>query len=350
MRLYLRALLAMVAMSVCTAVPAFAQWEIEDSGTRESLRGVSAVSGDVAWASGTHGAVLRTLDSGRVWQRCSTPEGAEELDYRGIVGFDAKTAIVISSGKGALSRLYKTTDGCGSWKLVATNPDAEGFWDALVAADQKSITILGDPVGRKFVVRSSNDGGATWTNEAMDAAAQGEGAFAASNSSLVIASKAGFFGTGGPEGARLFVRAEGKWSARTMPTFAKGESAGIFSIAAADAEHLVAVGGDYKRPDAAEGNAAWSEDGGRNWHAAAAGPHGYRSAVAYNAKAKQWIAVGPSGTDVSRDGGRTWGAVKPRRDEVADTDAEWNALSLPFVVGPKGRIGRWRGGAVRGAK
>ena len=38
----------------------------------------------------------------------------------------------MSSGKGDLSRLYKTTDGCKTWKLVfATNPDKEGFWDAI---------------------------------------------------------------------------------------------------------------------------------------------------------------------------------------------------------------------------
>ena len=37
----------------------------------------------------------------------------------------------MSSGKGDLSRLYKTTDACKTWKLVFTNPDREGFWDAV---------------------------------------------------------------------------------------------------------------------------------------------------------------------------------------------------------------------------
>lgn len=330
-------------------LPAYAQWDLERSGVTESLRGVSAASGNVAWASGTHGTVLRTEDGGHVWRRCATPEEAEELDFRGVVGFDAKTAIVMSSGKGALSRLYKTSDGCGSWKLVATNPDAEGFWDAISAADQKSLMILGDPVGGKFVVRSSNDGGVTWADEDVDAAAKGEGAFAASNTSLVVNWVDGpaAFGTGGPEGARLFTQCDGckeqRWSAKRMPMFAKGESAGIFAIDFADWAHLVAVGGDYKKPDAAVGNTAWSENGGKSWHAASNGPHGYRSAVAYYAKAKIWIAVGPSGTDVSRDGGKNWSQLKLGVGETAGADAQWNALSLPFVVGAKGRIGKWRG-------
>jgi photosystem II stability/assembly factor-like uncharacterized protein len=339
------------ALAAPSAVlPAFGQWDLEQSGTTESLRGVSSVGGGVAWASGTHGTVLRTEDGGYVWQRCGRPDGAEQLDFRGVVGFDANTAIVMSSGKGALSRLYKTADGGSSWKLLATNPDDDGFWDVLVAADAQHLMILGDPVGGKFVVRSSDDGGVTWKNEDVEAAANGEGAFAASNSSLVMAGKTGFFGTGGPEGARLYAPAGEKWTARAMPGFAKGESAGIFSITAADAKHLVAVGGDYKKPDVATGNAAWSNDDGKSWHAASKGPHGYRSAVAYDAKAKLWVAVGPGGTDISRDGGRTWSAVKPGANESAGADAQWNALSVPFVVGSKGRIGKWRGGNASNAK
>ncbi|HEY9126010.1 MAG TPA: YCF48-related protein [Acidobacteriaceae bacterium] len=328
----------------------YGQWDMQDSGVKESLRGVSWVGGGVAWASGTHGTVLRTEDGGYVWQRCGRPDGAEELDFRGVVGFDANTALVMSSGKGALSRLYKTTDGGSSWKLLATNSDAEGFWDALAAAgptDQKRLVILGDPVGGRFVVRSSEDGGTTWKNEEVDAAFKDEGAFAASNSSLVMVGKAGFFVTGGPEGARLYTLSEKRWVARAMPEFAKGESAGIFSIAAADATHLVAVGGDYKKADAAVENAAWSEDGGKTWGAASRRPEGYRSAVAYDLKEKVWIAVGPSGTDISRDGGKNWVPIKPGAGESADTDTEWNALSMPFVVGSKGRVGKWRGDVAK---
>ena len=63
--------------------------------------------------------------------------------------------------------------------------------------------------------------------------------------------------------------------------------------------------------------------------------------------AKSWIAVGPNGTDVSGDDGRTWIAVKPKTGEPQDADQNWNALSLPFAVGQDGRIGKWaRPGAV----
>ena len=61
----------------------------------------------LAWASGTHGTVLRTEDGGFVWQGCAVPAGAAELDFRGIQAFDEQTAIVMSSGPGDRSRLRR---------------------------------------------------------------------------------------------------------------------------------------------------------------------------------------------------------------------------------------------------
>ena len=108
-----------------------AQWTMQESHTTADLRGIHNVGGGVAWASGTNGTVLRTLDGGATWAACAVPPDAEKLDFRGVQAFDASTAIVMSSGKGDLSRLYKTTDGCATWKVVFTNPDSDGFFDSI---------------------------------------------------------------------------------------------------------------------------------------------------------------------------------------------------------------------------
>jgi photosystem II stability/assembly factor-like uncharacterized protein len=78
------------------------------------------------------------------------PEGAEKLDFRGIWAWDTNTAIVMSSGTGDLSRVYRTTDGCSHWTLVLTNPDKTGFFDAMVFADRQVGYLLGDPVNGAF--------------------------------------------------------------------------------------------------------------------------------------------------------------------------------------------------------
>jgi photosystem II stability/assembly factor-like uncharacterized protein len=103
----------------------------------------------------------------------------------------------------------------------------------------------------------------------------------------------------------------------------------------------VAVGGDYAKPTSGTGTAAYSTDGGEHWMAAVRGPDGYRSAVQYASDAGAWIAVGPGGTDASKDDGKTWTAV------AGEDPTGWNAVSLPFVVGEKGKIGKLRAGALK---
>jgi hypothetical protein len=138
------------------------------------------------------------------------------------------------------------------------------------------------------------------------------------------------------------------WQRTAVPLPSGAESTGIFALASRqnfnDPMHLtleqkragfrrviLAVGGDYVKPNESAGTAAWSEDDGKSWHIAATPPHGYRSSVSWSEELKAWIAVGTNGSDVSRDDGKTWQPID---------DGNWNALSLPFVVGPKGRIAR----------
>jgi hypothetical protein len=109
------------------------------------------------------------------------------------------------------------------------------------------------------------------------------------------------------------------------------DSSGIFSLAFRDEIHGIAVGGDYAKPNESSGTAASTNDGGLHWIASEKPPHGYRSSVAWSEDLRVWIAAGTNGSDISRDDGKTWQAVD---------DGNWNALSLPFVVGPKERIAR----------
>lgn len=116
------------------------------------------------------------------------------------------------------------------------------------------------------------------------------------------------------------------------------------------------VGGDVAKPDDASGNAAFlsSKDGAHlplssyfNVTTPVTPPHGFRSAVAYDAHTNTWITVGPNGTDISADDGRTWHALAPAPIDAPDADKNWVALSLPFAVGPKGRIGKLRTEALK---
>jgi hypothetical protein len=346
---------------IAPAPAAYGPWAMEDSFTKAGLRGIHAVGGGVAWASGTDGTVLRTEDGGYMWQSCAVPPEAEKLDFRGIWAWDANTSVVMASGPGDLSRLYKTTDGCSSWKLLYTNPDKEGFWDGLVFSDRDHGFLFGDPVGGRFYLAFTSDGGTSWRRinaEDLKTVTAGTGAFAASNSALTLAGpvlgviNAPWFGTSGPGGAYVFrggidctmgiahdhpeeCLEQWTFSHDKLPLAGDNSSSGVFSVGILHGDtgisRAVAVGGDYQKPGESMGTAAFWHLGDKGWTASTKAPHGYRSAVAWGAEDKAWIAVGTNGSDVSFDDGKTW--------QYLDS-GNWNAVSLPWVVGPEGRIAK----------
>lgn len=80
------------------------------------LRGLSAVSDRVVWASGANGTIIRTQDGGSSWQPLAVPD-AQTLDFRDIDAVDDRTAYVLSIGVGEASRIYKTMDAGATWTL-----------------------------------------------------------------------------------------------------------------------------------------------------------------------------------------------------------------------------------------
>jgi len=325
-----------VALLLGSLAPA-QSWTPQASGSTASLRGVSAVSGSVVWASGSGGTFLRTTDGGATWKAGKIP-GAADIDFRAISGLDEKTAVMMSAGQGEKSRIYKTIDGGASWNLIYTNPDPEAFFDAIAFWDTAHGILLGDPVKGRFEIMTTDDGGETWKRQKGPSAEPKEGAFATSNSCLFV--RGGhevWFATGGPKGARVFHSTDGgeTWSAAKTPLRNDSASAGIFALGFANPKKGMAVGGDYSKPAETSGNIAITLDGGKTW-AAATAPHGFRSDIKYIAADKVWIATGTSGSDVSSDDGKSW---KPF------DQAGYNAMSFAgatgWAVGPKGAIARF---------
>jgi hypothetical protein len=165
------------------------------------------------------------------------------------------------------------------------------------------------------------------------AANENEAAFAASNSSAFLFDEHSYvLVTGGKGGPHALISQNGRpCKVVPLPLASGTESSGAFSVFFRDRKHGVVVGGDYKKPEERAGTAAFTIDGGKTWKAAQDLPQGYRSSVAWDAPHKRWIAVGAHGSDFSTDDGKTWQPLDA---------GEWNAASLPFVVGPNGRVAR----------
>lgn len=309
------------------SVVALARPRVQISHTSESLRGVSAVSRQVAWASGTHGRYLRTTDGGRAWIPAQVPDAAA-LDFRGVVAFSAAEAFLMSAGPGEQSRIYHTSDAGQHWQLQYTNTNPKGFFDSIAFWDSKHGVVVGDPVSDeagklKFELLVTDDG-QTWRaipSAQLPDAKEGEGAFAASNTCIAILPSTAssrsastpdpniWFATGGKV-ARVFHSADGgrSWQVFDTPIVHGLESTGIFSIAFRDTLHGVIAGGDYKHPNDDGPNLAFTDDGGQSWKLSTLHPLAYFSAVAYDRRVNQ---------DAMRESALAAGGKKARLRRVA---------------------------------
>lgn len=333
----------LLAAGVHAAEPA---WQVQDSGVAVELRGLSVVSSKVAWASGAKGTVLRTVD-GETWAAVPVPDPA--IDVRDIHAVDADTALAMGAGPGAASRVYRTTDGGATWRLVVANTVPAGFWDAMAFRDARRGMLFGDPVDGKFQVYVTGDGGASWQATAgtgLEALA-GEGAFAASGTCLALAGKDdAWFVTGSAAQARAFHSSDGgaSWKAAVLPIPAGAASRGAFSVAFLDRRLGMAAGGDYRDPALAATNGARSTDGGATWHAAPILPAGFMSVlVPVPGAPSTLVAAGLAGSGVSTDAGLNWRVL----DATPVNTVAFASARSGWAVGPKGLLMAYRGAALR---
>lgn len=308
-------------------------WHVADSYTTSSLRGLSVRANEI-WASGTGGTYLHSADGGATWIVAHV-NGAEKLDFRAVAAID-KQIFLVSSGPGDQSRIYGSPDKGKTWRLQFTNTEPKGFFDAVQFWNSQNGIVLGDPLDGHWDILTTTDAGAHWIRRQGPAAPPNEGAFAASGTCLIVRGKTdAWFVTGDKGGGRILHSTDSgqTWKSAAAPVQHDGPAAGILSIAFRDGLNGMVVGGDFSKPASGNGNVAITSDGGRTWRKAVGiGPHGYRSAVAYWPAQKAWLAVGISGSDISRDGGDNW--------QLFD-DRNLNSVGVGdslVAVGPKGVV------------
>ena len=323
------------------ASSAVASWQALPTGSDASLRGLSAVSAEVAWAGGSEGTVLRTVDGGKTWTRHPVP-GAEELQFRDIEALDDQQAILMTAGHPA--RLYRTDDGGASFTLTHESPHEAAFFDGFDFWDAQRGLVMSDPVDGVLLLLLTDDGGRSWQRipaKQLPPTLDGEAGFAASGTNVAVAgSQLAWVGTGG-QAARVFRTQDGgqSWSVSGTPLASGASSKGIFSIAFRDAKHGLALGGDYQDAESSDGNVARSVDGGKTWQTIQGPPPGgHRACVVHlpDHSKTTWLAVGRAGTDLSFDDGESWTPLSKvgfYAADVADDGTVW-------AVGDAGRAAR----------
>ncbi|RZK76791.1 MAG: oxidoreductase [Pedobacter sp.] len=306
------------------------------TGTSTSIRGMSIVSDQVAWVSGSNGTVGRSLDGGNTWQWIK-PAGYEKLDFRDIEAFDSNKAIIVNAGSPAYILL--TVDGGKNWKQTYKNLDSAIFLDGMDFWDDKKGIIFGDPIKNKMQLLRTFDGGYTWQNISSNLKpnlAIGEAGFAASGSTIKVNGKGKVWIATGGSVSNIYTSNNygNNWEVYKCPIIQGESSTGPFSIAFLDKKNGVVVGGNYLKDNENTNNVWFTSNGGKNWVKPLKPVDGYRSGVMY-VNRQVLLATGSSGTDLTTDGGVSWYNISKLNLNVIQKS---KSGKLILAAGNKGQI------------
>ena len=244
-----------------------------------SIRAIELMGEDIAFAAnnGTYG-MYNSQE--QTWKTNIQKFDTLTPEFRAVASTNSDF-FMLSVGNPAL--LYKTGDS-GSMELVYREENEKVFYDAMSFWNDKEGIAMGDPVDTCLSIIITRDGGKTWNKiscENLPVAAEGEAAFAASNSNIAIQGNKTWILSGGMKSRIFFSPNKGEtWEVFDTPVIQGTGTQGGYSLDFYDENQGFIIGGDYTKPDENKANKAVTKDGGKTWDLVAAGQEpGYKSSV-----------------------------------------------------------------------
>jgi photosystem II stability/assembly factor-like uncharacterized protein len=236
-------------------------------------------------------------------------------EYRSLAT-NGKDFFALSIGNPA--RLYKFSKNLADKTLVYQENHEKAFYDSIQFWNEKEGIAIGDPTGDCLSVIITHDGGNTWIK--IDCAhlpkvQEGEAAFAASNTNIVLKGSKVWIVSGGKKSRVFHSNDKGKsWQVFETPIVQGEAMTGIFTADFYDENIGFVAGGNYEKPTQNFQNKAVTTDGGKTWNVIGENTgFGYASCVQFvpKSKGKGIVSVGASGLQYSADGGYTWKQFLP---------------------------------------
>lgn len=276
-----------------------------------SIRAITAVDHNTMWFGGSKGQFGYTEDGGKTWQIDSIQhEQQPALEFRGIAKTNTALFLLAVSSP---ALLFKSTDKGKNWTVVYEENHPKAFYDAIAFWDDKNGIAMGDPTDGCLSIILTKDGGNTWHKipcDQLPPTAEGEAAFAASNSNIALVGNHAWIVSGGKK-ARVFHSPDRgtSWEVFDTPIAQGGQMTGIFTTDFYNEKQGIIFGGDWEKQTQNTQNKAITKDGGKTWQLLADGQHpGYRSSVKYvpNSQGKALFALGIPGISFSENEGQDW--------------------------------------------
>lgn len=221
------------------------------------------------------------------------------IEYRDVL-VTKTSRLVLASGDSS-ETIYSNR----VMKHIVRTPFPGQFLDGIDVANP-TIFMMGDPTDGLFTLYYSLNLGLTWNKVTNPPKAfEGEAGFAASGTNVRMLSESEWLFVSGGVHSRLFRTKDSgsTWTENSMG-FPSCASCGAYSFVALPNQTIIAVGGDYTKPDQGKGACRISNDDGLTWHEPKTNPNGYRSNVMYHNGTV--YSCGTNGIDFSIDNGETW--------------------------------------------
>lgn len=222
-----------------------------------------------------------------------------------------KYLFVLSVANPAL--LYRISKEDLSYELVYQENHEKVFYDSMQFWNDLQGIAIGDPIEGCFSIITTRDGGTTWQKRLSNQSpqlAEGEAAFAASNTNIVIKGNNTWLVSGGKKARVFFSDDKGEsWSINETPMVQGKQMTGIFTADFYDSKTGFISGGNYEVLSQNFDNKAVTHDGGKTWQLVAQNQgFGYASCVQYvpESNGKEIVSLGASGLYYSNDGGNNW--------------------------------------------
>lgn len=234
----------------------------------------------------------------------------EKLEFRSIAQ-NSKAVFIANIGNPAF--IYKVNKLDTSFQKVYTENNVKSFYDSMNFWNDKEGIAIGDPTEDCLSILITRDGGKSWKKiscKNLPKVADGEAAFAASNTNICIKGDNTWIVSGGKKARVFFSSDKGiTWEVYETPIVQGQAMTGIFTADFYDKTIGVIAGGNYAAPNQNSKNKAITYDGGKTWKLLAEkSGFGYASCIQFvpKSKGKQLVAVGLSGLYYSANGGNNW--------------------------------------------
>ncbi len=135
------------------------QWVELNSGVSSRLNSLSSIKDLTTWACGAGGTVIKSSNMGDSWSNANSGEIPVSANLNHIFCLDENTVMILGNDQNA-TKLYYTADGGNSWSVKHQQPSCK--FNALHFIDLNTGILVGDPVGGRWSIWKTFNGGSTW--------------------------------------------------------------------------------------------------------------------------------------------------------------------------------------------